>query len=151
MTIDTLELLKLEEVKARFGLVDKELPFQTVDDKAYDVSLLNLVETANRHFTLDLVPILGQIDLTETGLWKDCQNTAYTYFLYLFQSQMNHVQEEADRHKKEYKDQLKTLINAVTSGMPDRPNRAKLAVFSSAVNGKKRIVLPGNKFDTILD
>ena len=64
---------------------------------------------------------------------------------------MNHVQEEADRHKKEYKDQLKTLINAVTSGMPDRPNRAKLAVFSSAVNGKKRIVLPGNKFDTILD
>ena len=34
MTIDTLELLNLEEVKARFGLVDKELPFQTVDDKA---------------------------------------------------------------------------------------------------------------------
>ena len=25
MAIDTLELLKLEEVKARFGLVDKEL------------------------------------------------------------------------------------------------------------------------------
>ena len=150
MAIDTLELLKLKEVKARFGLVDKELPFQTVDDKAYEASMINLVETANRHLTLDLVPILGQIDLTETGLWKDCQNTAYTYFLYLFQSQVNHVQEEADRHKKEYKDQLKTLINAVTSGMPGRPSRTKLAIFSSNPNDDQ-LILPNQKYDTILD
>ena len=150
MTIDTLELLKLEEVKVRFGLVDKELPFQTVDDKAYEASLLNLVETANRHLTLDLVPILGQIDLAETGLWKDCQNTAYTYFLYLVYSQVNHSYEEADRINKEYKEQLSTLIKAIKSGMPDRPNRDKIAIFSNDPQND-RITLPGQRFDTILD
>ena len=150
MAIDTLELLKLEEVKARFGLVDKELPFQNDDDRAYEASLLNLVETANRHLTLDLVPILGQIDLAETGLWQDCQNTAYTYFRSLFERDLNRQMDPAKMYLDDYKDQLKTIKTALMAGMPSRPPRSKLAIFSSNPNDDQ-LILPNQKYDTILD
>lgn len=140
MVIETLQFLGIEHCKARLNI--------SVDDDGFDDQLYPMIELVNRSLSLELAPLLGNYaDLTGTELFWDCSDIAFYYFMSLFYADINHSLEESDRCMVKYKDGLKTLKKAIIS---DRPNRTRLAIFSSDPQND-RITLPGQKYDSILD
>ena len=139
---ETLDLLDLSTFKEKLGYNDEKYGS---DD--YDYKLMDIVETANRRLTLELRPYIGKVDFRGSDLWQDSAHCAFTYARALHHQRINHSNEGFELFKKEYDDQIRVLKKAI---QVDRPNRTKLAIFSSDPNDDQ-LTLPSQKYDSILD
>ena len=137
---NTYQFVTLESFKTRLG----------IEDDGLDDSILHILLSSNRQLSLELAPILGKVDLSGTDLFEDAVSVAHVYTRAMFEMEVNKQMDQYELYKKNYKDQLKTLKAAIIAGLPNRPDRSKIAIFSSD-RANDRIVLPGFKFDTILD
>ena len=141
MTTNTYQFVTLESFKNRIG----------IEDDGLDDQILYVIRQANRSLSLELAPILGRVDLTSMDLFEDAVVVAHIYTRVLYELEVLHQNEPYELHKKEYKDQLKTLKAAIIAGLQDgRPARSKLAIFSSDPSADS-LILPNQKYDSILD
>ena len=135
----TQQFLDLAYVKAELSL--------DYDDDHLDSQLLQIIQTANRQMSLEMVPVLDITKFAGTGIWEDAKTIAFLYFRSLFENRVNRNKEDSESYMSTYKANLKTLIKALIS----RRSPKTKTIMVSTDPEEERLTLPSQKYDSILD